>query len=134
MFRLVGGNLVAFSDVTKKATATIDLRQAEAVEDEDDVRAAATAALSPASAATASTGSSRFLDALDGAGPERSFKLLFADGSEIAFFTDSDAEKAQWLDVLRQIVGHIPQKPLWAELLYDRYVQANPGKQAASPQ
>jgi hypothetical protein len=36
--RLIGGNLVAYNDVTKKATTSIDLRQAISVEDDDEAR------------------------------------------------------------------------------------------------
>jgi hypothetical protein len=96
-FRLVGGNLIAFSDVTKKAISTIDLRQALAIEDDDDTRAAAAAMLSPQSSSTTSTSrSSRFIDALDGYGVERSFRIIFPHDAEISFFTDTDEEKAQW--------------------------------------
>jgi hypothetical protein len=124
-FRLVGARLIAFSDVTKKASATIELAHALAVEDDDEARGAGAAgALSPAS------GSSRYSDPLDGYGVERSFRLVFAGGAEISFYTDSDGEKAQWLDILRQIVGHVPHNPLWAELLFERYAQAKAAQSA----
>jgi hypothetical protein len=47
--RVVGSSLIAFNDVTKKATATIDLKKAIAVEDDQEPRGA----MSPASAMTA---------------------------------------------------------------------------------
>jgi hypothetical protein len=34
------------------------------------------------------------------------------------------------LDVLRQIVGRIPQNPLWAELLWDRHQEAKREQEA----
>jgi hypothetical protein len=96
-FRIIGANLVAFNDVTKKATATIDLRQALAVEDDDSL---ARTMLSPQSGSTAQSGSttrsSRFVDELDGPGVERAFRVIFPDGAEIAFFADTDDEKARW--------------------------------------
>lgn len=66
-FRVTGANLIAFNDVTKKATATINLKKAIAVE---DARALITV--------------------------ERSFRLVFPSDQEILFFADSDDEKARW--------------------------------------
>ncbi|KAJ7076864.1 hypothetical protein B0H15DRAFT_915636 [Mycena belliarum] len=112
--RVIGASLVAFNDVTKKVTATIDLKKAIAVEDDQEARGA----MSPASALTAR--SSRH-DEYDGLyGVERSFRLIFLNDQEIVFFADTDDEKAKWLEVLRALVGHIPPHPLWAELLWQR--------------
>jgi hypothetical protein len=84
--RVIGGNLVAFNDVTKKATATISLKKAIAVEDDQDTRNA----FSPSSS------TSRMRDEYDGLyGVERSFRLIFPD-DEISFFADTDEEKARW--------------------------------------
>jgi len=75
--RVIGSNLVAFNDVTKRATATIDLKKAIAVEDNEKSQ------LSP--------------DEYDGAyGVERSFRLIFPQHQEIIFFADTDEEKAKW--------------------------------------
>lgn len=85
--RVIGANLVAFNDVTKKATATIDLKKAIAVEDDQDAR------MNPRSPASAS----RYADEYDGLyGVERSFRLIFPDSEEIVFFADADEEKAKW--------------------------------------
>lgn len=76
--------------MTKKATATIDLKKAIAVEDDQEAR---TNVRSPASAARAS----RYADEYDGLyGVERSFRLIFPDNQEIIFFADADEEKAKW--------------------------------------
>ncbi|KAF8589532.1 hypothetical protein K439DRAFT_1405122 [Ramaria rubella] len=113
MLRVIGSNLVAFNDVTKKATATIDLKKAIAVEDDDRTFAAMT---SPASAAT-----SRSRDEFDDVyRVERSFRLIFPNNEEISFFADNDDAKARWLEVFRALVGHIPPNPLWAELIWLR--------------
>ncbi|KAK0461050.1 uncharacterized protein EV420DRAFT_1668224 [Desarmillaria tabescens] len=107
--RVIGSNLVAFNNVTKRVTATIDLKKATAVEDDQPKEKA----LSPGAR-------SRYADEYDGMyGVERSFRLIFPE-DEIAFFADTDEEKARWLDVLRALVGHIPPHPLWAELLWQR--------------
>lgn len=126
MFRVIGANLIAFNDVTKKPTATINLKKALAVEDTQDARSAA---LSP-------DGRPRNdYDSLIAV--ERSFRLVFPSEQEILFFADSDEEKAKWyvmrsgswilvdgvpfrLEVLRALVGHIPPNPLWAELIWQR--------------
>ncbi|GLB37394.1 putative pleckstrin homology domain [Lyophyllum shimeji] len=111
--RVIGGNLVAFNDVTKKATATINLKKAIAVEDLQEVRQNA---LGPDSRMR----SSRY-DEYEGLyGVERSFCLVFPQDQEILFFADTDEEKARWLDVLRALIGHIPPHPFWAELLWQR--------------
>lgn len=90
--RVVGANLVAFNDVTKKATATIDLKKAIAVEDDQEAR---NNALS--SSAASNPRSSRYADEYDGLyGVERSFRLIFPHDEEIIFFADTDEEKGRW--------------------------------------
>ncbi|KAG2016127.1 hypothetical protein CC2G_009328 [Coprinopsis cinerea AmutBmut pab1-1] len=111
-FRVIGGSLVAFNDVTKKATATIDLKKAIALEDDAECK-----------------DHSRYETALYGV--ERSFRLIFPDNEEIMFFADTDEEKSRWLDVLRALVGHIPPHPLWAELLWQRQEELTKRAQAA---
>lgn len=84
--------MVAFNDVTKKATATIGLKKAIAVEDDQEARGDV---FSPASGVTAR--STRALDDYDGVGGvERSFRLIFPNDEEIVFFADTDDEKAKW--------------------------------------
>ena len=140
MFRVIGANLIAFNDVTKKAMATINLKKAIAVEDTQDARSAA---LSP---------DGRNRDDFDSLiAVERSFRLVFPSEQEILFFADSDEEKAKWyvmrcgpctltdvssrLEVLRALVGHIPPNPLWAELIWQRQqemaAQSQPSSSAA---
>jgi hypothetical protein len=86
---VIGSNLVAFNDVTKKATATIDLKKALSIEDDDPTISPMT---SPASAAT-----SRQRNEFDEVyRVERSFRLIFPNGEEISFFADSDEAKARW--------------------------------------
>ncbi|KAI0056363.1 hypothetical protein BV25DRAFT_1832375 [Artomyces pyxidatus] len=114
-FRVIGANLVAFNDVTKRATATIDLRKAVAVEDVRDPRSQV---LSPSSTQTGRSTQYDDSDALYGV--ERSFRLLFQRDQEILFFADTDDEKSRWLEVLNALVGRIPPNPLWAELLWQR--------------
>ncbi|KAF9243107.1 hypothetical protein BU15DRAFT_72306 [Melanogaster broomeanus] len=107
-FRVTGANLIAFNDVTKKATATINLKKAIAShwslpDDYDSLYAV-----------------------------ERSFKLQFPGDQEILFFADSDEEKARWLEVLRALVGHIPPNPLWAELIWQRQQEMAKQRQPSS--
>ena len=64
--------LVAFNDVTKKATATIELSKAIRLEDDND----------------------RDDESLYGV--ERSFRLFFPNNEEIVFFADTDDEKNKW--------------------------------------
>ncbi|RDB25315.1 Bud site selection protein BUD4 [Hypsizygus marmoreus] len=120
--RVIGANLVAFNDVTKKATATIDLKKAIAVEDDQEVRSNT---LSP------TAGRNSRYDDDDRYGVERSFRLIFPQNQEIIFFADTDEEKSRWLDVLRALVGHIPPHTLWAELLWQQ--QEEQAKATQSP-
>lgn len=75
---------MAFNDVTKRATATIELKQVAAVHDDDDP--------------SASSLRKRPRDSYDAIfnKVERSFRLVFADEEEIEFFADTDEEKAKW--------------------------------------
>lgn len=80
-FRVVGGSLVAYNDVTKKITAKIELKHAVAVHDDDSD----TATLS------------RRRDSADALFQvERSFRVKFVGGEEICFYADSNEEKEQW--------------------------------------
>ena len=106
--------------MTKRAAASIDLRKAARVEDPN------------APGEDGLVKSPSLDDDFDfGVGVERSFRLIFKGGEEIAFFADSDDEKARWLEVLRALVGRIPPNPLWAELLWQRQqelAKAGPAK------
>jgi len=101
-FRIIGANLIAFNDVTKRPTATIDLKKAVAVQDDEE------------RACSAATGDDSLL------GMERSFRLLFPKDQQIIFFADTDQEKTRWLEVLRALVSRIPPNPFWAELVWQR--------------
>ncbi|KAF7298095.1 PH domain-containing protein [Mycena chlorophos] len=91
-FRVVGSNLIAFNEMTRRPMATIELKKAIGVADnleqEDSV--------------------------------ERSFRIIFPSNQDISFFADTDEDKAKWLEILRALVGHIPPHPLWAEILWNR--------------
>ena len=73
--------------MTKKAIATIDLKKAVAVEDDQEPRYIQ----SPASNVSTCT---RYMDEVDGPyGVERSFRLIFPGNQQIVFFSDTDEEK-----------------------------------------
>ena len=85
---MVGANLIAFNDVTKKVTAKIDLKQAVGIED-DDPAASALPGITPHRLRTRD----EFEDVYR---VERSFRLVFQDNEEIQFFADTDEEKSRW--------------------------------------
>ena len=85
---MIGSNLVAFNDVTKKATATIDLKKAIAVEDDGPTVSSMT---SPVSAISRSRNEFDEVYRV-----ERSFRLIFPNDEEISFFADTDEAKARW--------------------------------------
>lgn len=83
--RVTGAKLIAFNDVTKKITATIDLKKAIAVEDIQTARPAAPGTVG------------NYRDDYDGlCTVERSFRIIFPGDQEIFFFADTDEEKAKW--------------------------------------
>jgi len=82
---VIGASLVAFNGVTRKATATIDLKKAVAVQDDQDLR-------NPLN----SLARSRSYDDDGLLSVERSFRLMFPREQEIVFFADTDEEKLRW--------------------------------------
>jgi hypothetical protein len=87
-FRIIGANMVAFNDVTKRAITTIDLKKAVNLHDDQEKNMR-----TPASHAS----SSSYDDEFDGpCGVERSFKLFFPGNQRISFFADTEADKARW--------------------------------------
>ncbi|EIW73323.1 hypothetical protein TREMEDRAFT_73045 [Tremella mesenterica DSM 1558] len=106
MFRLIGGNLVAMNEVTKKHVASIDLRQAIGVIDLN------VSGGSPKSRMTMRRGSDEGISSRP-----RSFEMEFKDGETIIFSADTDADKVAWMTTLEGLIGKIPSNPLWAELL-----------------
>ena len=79
---------MAYNDVTKKATATIDLKKAITIEDDQQGRSTA---MGPASGHQMCYDDDDYLY-----GVERSFRLVFPNDEQIAFFADSDEEKSKW--------------------------------------
>nr|XP_019014530.1 uncharacterized protein I206_00612 [Kwoniella pini CBS 10737]OCF53311.1 hypothetical protein I206_00612 [Kwoniella pini CBS 10737] len=111
LFKLIGGNLVAINEVTKKEVTKIDLRQAIAVIDLN-----ASADGTPKSKLTMRPRSSD-----EGLSTRpRSFMVEFKDGEGISFAADNDKSKEVWMDTLNGLIGKIPTNPLWAELLSTR--------------
>lgn len=87
MFKLIGGNLVAINEVTKKEVASIDLRKATGVV---DLNANANGS-SPASRMTRMRDSDEGLERRP-----RSWMVEFNDGDGIVFWADKDEDKAVW--------------------------------------
>lgn len=87
MFRLIGGNLIASNEVTKKEVASIDLRKALRVVD-----------CNSAVMGTPRSGtSSRPRNSDEGlATRPRSVRLEFQDDESIVFSCDNDEDKAKW--------------------------------------
>ncbi|KAF8756557.1 Pleckstrin homology domain [Rhizoctonia solani] len=107
-FRIIGSNLIAYNDVTGKAIATISLKQALAVEDDQNPSLRV-----------------QFQDAGDGMSQMRTSATIDASDYE---------EKAEWLRILRALVGNIPPHPLWAELVWQRHEQAAAAQAQAQAQ
>ena len=83
MFKLIGGNLVAINEVTKKEVASIDLRRMEGIID--------------LNANVPSPKTARARDSDEGITVRpRSFRVDFAGGEMINFSADKDEDKATW--------------------------------------
>ncbi|WVO16780.1 hypothetical protein L204_104464 [Cryptococcus depauperatus] len=108
IFKVVGGNLIAINEVTKKQVAKIDLRQAVSVIDLNLEQGSG----SPKSRMTLRPRE----DEGFGVRP-KSFLLEFRDGEGITFMADTNAAKEAWMETLQGLIGKIPSNPLWAELL-----------------
>lgn len=134
MFKLIGGNLVAYNEITRKEVTTIDLRQATGVTDlnPDQSQRDLQSASKPVRLEMDDEGMGMF-----GARP-RSFRVEFKGGQGIVFSADRDTDKATWsvpsstsplphepwswlienrMETLSGLIGKIPSNPLWAELL-----------------
>lgn len=102
-FRIIGANMVAFNDVTKRAITTIDLRKAVSLHDDQEKNMR-----TPASHAS----SNSYDDEFDGpCGVERSFKLFFPGNQRISFFADTEADKAKWYAHSNLIYPNLLLKP-----------------------
>ncbi|TYJ51830.1 hypothetical protein B9479_007589 [Cryptococcus floricola] len=109
LFKILGGNLIAINEVTKKQVARIDLRQAVSITD-----------LNTATCGSPNTVATRRGDYDEDGGfgqRPRSFEMLFQDGEAIVFMADTDKAKEGWMETLQGLIGKIPANPLWAELL-----------------
>jgi hypothetical protein len=75
---------VAYNDVTKKPTSSIDLKRALAVVDDQDIKT------QPPSIAR------RRESYADMTLVKNSFRLLFPDDEEVVYFADDEEEKSKW--------------------------------------
>ena len=83
MFKLIGGNLVAMNEVTKKQVTSIDLRRMEAIFDLN------------ANDSSPKTARPRNSDEGMSVRP-RSFRIDFAGGESIVFSADKEEDKVTW--------------------------------------
>ena len=86
--RVIGASLVAFNDATKRATTLIDLKKVVTVADDRE------RAQNPGAEAKPEADDSNNMHDI-----KYSFRLIFPNEEEIAFFADTDIEKARWCDV-----------------------------------
>lgn len=98
MMRLKGSRLIPYSEVTNKAFVEIDLSLTVSVID-----------------LNASISGAEYDDS-ESCRMERSFRLIFKDGSDISFFADSDDDKRRWMEVLGGLKGEMEESraPMWA--------------------
>jgi hypothetical protein len=110
--KLQGGRLIAYNDVTNSVTAIIDLSKSVAIEDINAPAPIVSPQSRPTHLRHTSVDSGDDLYAV-----ERSFRVIFKDGSEISFFADDDETKDRWLRELRNLVGRVPKREAWAGVL-----------------
>ncbi|WVR03570.1 hypothetical protein IAU60_000562 [Kwoniella sp. DSM 27419] len=111
LFKLIGGNLVAINEVTKKEVTKIDLRQATSVIDLNVEQGGSPKSRMTMRPRTSEEGFST---------RPKSFMVEFKDGEGITFAADTDEAKITWMETLEGLIGKIPSNPLWAELLAAR--------------
>lgn len=80
MFKLIGGNLVAINEVTKKTVSSIDLRKATRIVDLSDIPPA----------------QDDEEDEYTGFEGPRSFRIVFTNGDRIDFESGKKDDKAMW--------------------------------------
>ncbi|KAK8845595.1 hypothetical protein IAR55_006311 [Kwoniella newhampshirensis] len=125
LFKLIGGNLVAINEVTKKEVTKIDLRKATGVIDLN-------ADQNPGTPKSRMTMRPRGSEEGFGVRP-RTFEVVFGEDDEgIKFMADSDAAKESWMTTLEGLIGKIPSNPLWAELLATRQRERSARRTASS--
>ncbi|PWN54025.1 hypothetical protein IE53DRAFT_53865 [Violaceomyces palustris] len=146
-----GSNLICYNEITKKPTVKIDLSKAVSVEDNEDpvgtpsfTPSSSQANDTPASGATGRASSrattAKSVYAADEEEDEifhveKSFRIIFGDGEKISFFSDTEAEKAEWIRVLRNIIEEdIPPNPIWAQMALEaaKGTVANPSATGAA--
>ncbi|KAJ1019569.1 hypothetical protein NDA18_006047 [Ustilago nuda] len=135
-----GQHLICFNAVTKKPTIKIDLSKAVCIEELGNhvnrgsmIFPAATSQAMGRSRTMASYAITGTLaEEEDGDANyhvERSFRITFADGERITFFADTEAEKAQWVKVISDVIGsEVPPNPLWAQVLLESIGSKPAGK------
>jgi serine/arginine repetitive matrix protein 2 len=118
LFKLIGGNLVAINEVTRKEVISINLRHVQTLVDLNVAESSAAGAGAGAGAGTAVAAAagqnqdqshrqappppqsrrSTWIDEEENmfSVRPRSFKLEFDDETEISFWADSDENKAVW--------------------------------------
>lgn len=79
MFKLIGGNLVAINEVTKKTVSSIDLRKATRIVDLSEIPPA--------------QDEDEEYTGFEGC---RSFRILFTNGERIDFESGKKDDKAMW--------------------------------------
>lgn len=126
-----GQHLICYNAVTKKPTIKIDLSKAVCVEELGNhvnrgsmIFPSATSQAMGRSRTMASYATMGTLaeeeDADANYHVDRSFRITFADGERITFFADTEAEKAQWVKVISDLIGsEVPPNPLWAQALLE---------------
>lgn len=109
LFKLLGPRLIPYSEVAKRAFVELDLSVASSIFDP--------ATPAPANPSTGlSKSASADFEEERYTGHDHAFTLLFKDGSEIAFFADTEADKVRWLDALGSTIGRKAGRkaPEWA--------------------
>ena len=81
MFKLIGGNLVAINEVTKKTVSSIDLRKATRIVDLSDI------------APAQNDDEEEEYTGFEGC---RSFRIVFTNGERIDFESGKKDDKAMW--------------------------------------
>ncbi|KAI8379793.1 uncharacterized protein BYT42DRAFT_340810 [Radiomyces spectabilis] len=141
-FRLQGGCIHSYSDSTRSSSSVIDLSRAVLLASELTIladtrseihhhskdgtrevlhqldRLADDKIIAADEPTKRKSGCSTHLlnDELSSFPVKNAFQLLFDSGKKIEFFCDSSQERERWLDVIKVMLGKIPEPPAWLNI------------------
>ncbi|CAO1631455.1 unnamed protein product [Parajaminaea phylloscopi] len=133
--------LICFNDVTKRPTVKIDLSKARSIDENwdpyDPALTKHDGRLEGGKMVSRQSMMNRFNadeEPDESYHVPNSFRLTFADGEVISFFTDTEEERKQWVAVMKSMMqSKRPPNPMWAQVAWDVIRGVEQGQQQRKP-